>query len=262
MTDTKKIQELVEAAVKKEVESLRGQIEKLKTDNTELRQRVLELEKATDENEQYSRKSSLILSGGPIPPPPTDREETDSDIRSTVKTVIEQQLKVKLKGGLTACHRLRNKKRILVKFHDYGDRENVYQARFSQMGTEKGKNIIVHENLTQKRAAQVRVLGKLRNDQVISNYYTRNGNIYARIAQDKVYTKIDPTFTEEEIITTLESADPVQHNKTGQGRANKTHSTRVTHQLTRTTPPSEQEPSYGAPTTRSQAKASTSTTTT
>ena len=177
MVDMDKIQELINRAVKKETEKLWGEIELLKKENSDLKKKVHELDCKVDDNEQYSRKSSLILSGGGIPDPPTDREETNSEIRAVASAVIENQLKVKIQGGVVACHRLRNKKRVLIKFQDLADREAVYQARFGQKGGDKDKNIVVHENLTERRAAQIRVLGKLRTDQEIANYHTRNGNI-------------------------------------------------------------------------------------
>ena len=62
MADLEKIQELVNIAVKKETESLRGEIEKLKIENVELKKKMHDLDQAVDNNEQYSRKSSLILS--------------------------------------------------------------------------------------------------------------------------------------------------------------------------------------------------------
>ena len=228
MTDLGKIQEMVSNAVKKETDSLRNEIEALKTENAELRKKVQELDHIIDVNEQYSRKSSLILSGGGIPDPPSDREETTSEIRATTKAVIEKQLKVKLQGGMAACHRLRNKKRVLVKLHVLADREAVYQARFNQNSENKGLNIIVHENLTERRAAQIRVLGKLRSDQEIANYHTRNGNIFARISTDRKYAKIEPTYTKEEIMQVLTNTEALPYR---QGQADRTLGQRKTEGL-------------------------------
>ena len=218
MADLEKIQELVNIAVKKETESLRGEIEKLKIENVELKKKMHDLDQAVDNNEQYSRKSSLILSGGSIPDPPMDgeREETTSEIRAATTEAIEKQLKVKLQGGIMACHRLRNKKRILIKFQDLADREAVYQARFGQMGGDKEKTMMVHENLTERRAAQIQVLGKLRFDQEITNYHTRNGNIYARISPDRKYAKIEPTYTKDEIMQAVQNTPPQTYNRQGQ----------------------------------------------
>ena len=48
-----------------------------------------------------------------------------------------------MKGGVVACHRLRNKKRVIVKFQDMDDRNNVYQAKFNQK--EGAAGVIIHE---------------------------------------------------------------------------------------------------------------------
>ena len=114
---------------------------------------------------------------------------------------------------MVACHRLRNRKRVLVKFQDLADREAVYQARFDQKTDDKDKTIVVHENLTERRAAQIRVLGKLRRDEEIANYHTRNGTIYARISTDRKYAKIDPMFTKDEIMQTLENTETQLHRE-------------------------------------------------
>ena len=121
------IRALVAEAVGKEMGAFRAEIAKLKEEtetlkkeNTELREVVKHLEASLDETEQYSRKSCLILSGEGVPEP--KRDETTEETRSVALKVIKEKLKVDIKGGVVACHRLRNKKRVIVKFQDMDDR--------------------------------------------------------------------------------------------------------------------------------------------
>ena len=91
------------------------------------------VDRKLDEVEQYNRKSSLIL-GGAFP---EGREgESPAETRETAKKIIQDKLKVELKGDIVACHRLRNKRRVVIKFQDSEDRDAVYEAVWARRGTE------------------------------------------------------------------------------------------------------------------------------
>ena len=77
-----------------------------------------------------TEKTSLILGGGGIPLLSTDWVETTLETRGIAVGFIKDKLKVNMQGAIVACNRLRNKKRVLVKFQDMEDRDAVYQARF------------------------------------------------------------------------------------------------------------------------------------
>ena len=196
------IRELVAQAVQAEMSEIQQELRTLKAENQELRQLVRRLEFSLDETEQYSRKSSLILSGDGFPE--EGKDETAADTREIAQKVIKEKLKVEIQGGLTACHRLRNRKRVLVKFHDMDDRQKVYQAKFHQAD---GPSILVHENLTDRRARMVTTLGEMKkkNGSVL-NFHTRNGVILARDSRDKQYTRIHTWYTEEEILKVMHDA--------------------------------------------------------
>ena len=193
--------------VHKELTQLKQETEKLRKENTDLRDTVKKLEDSLDEVEQYSRKSCLILSGDGVPEP--KREETNEETREMTLALIKDKLKVNIKGGVVACHRLRNKKRVIVKFQDMDDRNNVYQAKFKQT---ESAGIIIHENLTDKRAKQVKVLADMKraNDHVM-NYHTKNGVILARDSKDKRYARIQPSYTKHEIIQAMREAPALSY---------------------------------------------------
>ena len=188
----------------KNVDDLKAELEALKNENVELKVQLTEMERTRDKNEQYNRKPSLILGGGGVPLPPTDRSETTTETRALAAEIIKNKLNVNMKGSIVACHRLRNKKRMLVKFQDLDDREAVYQARFEQ--AKESEKVIIHENLTEKRANMVKTLGQMRENEELTNYHTKNGNIYARNSRDKRYSLIEPWYTKENIRETLEKA--------------------------------------------------------
>ena len=110
-----------------------------------------------------------------------------------------------MQGAIVACHRLRNKKRVLVKFQDMEDRDAVYQARFEQPQQDTNK-VIIHENLTETRANMIKLLGQMREKNAITNYHTKNGAIYARNSRDKRYTLIEPWLSEDDIMRLVQRA--------------------------------------------------------
>ena len=199
------VKALIAQAVEKETAVLKTDILALKSENAKLCDKITKLEWSLDEAEQYNRKTSLILGGEGVPE--GKHGESPAETRETAIKLIKEKLNVTLKGATSACHRLRNKKRIIIKFQDLDDRDAVYQAKFNQKGEMKDR-ITVHENLTDKRARMVKFLGDLRAKQQVLNYHTKNGIILARDSPDKRYSRIQPWFTEQEILDAMKDAPP------------------------------------------------------
>ena len=205
------------AALRDEIKTMKNEqkkmgevIDALQKENKKMHDELVHLDRNLDQAEQYNRKTSLIL-GGSFPE--YKEGETPSETRETALAVIKEKLKVDLKGGISACHRLKNKKRVIVKFQDLDDREAVYQAKFEQTG-DWNQKVTVHENLTEKRAKMVTLLEEMRKNKEIANYYTKNGNIMARDNVDKRYSLIQPWFTVDEVRTATRDAPlrQAQHN--------------------------------------------------
>ena len=115
------ISQMIDRAVKEAKDELKNEYEKsktsimaevaaLKTENLELKTRITNMERAAEKNEQYNRKTSLILGGGGIPLPPNDHYETTSETRAIATKVIKEKLNINMQGAIVACHRLKNKK--------------------------------------------------------------------------------------------------------------------------------------------------------
>ena len=197
------IKALVHEAVKKETEAMREEIKNLNTEmqnlkeeNKKLKDKVMQVDRGLDSLDQYGRKSSLIL-GGAFPE--GEEWENPQTTRDTATKVIKEKLRVDLKGSIAACHRLRNGKRVIVKFNDMQDREAVYQAKFAQDGEGRDR-ISVQENLTSKRSKMMAYLEELRKEKVVVNYHSKNGIIMARSSTNTRYVRIEPWYTRDEII--------------------------------------------------------------
>ena len=209
------VEQLVSRAVKAATDELRVELNEVREENRKLKVRMTDMERALDKNEQYSRKTSLILSGKSIPVPQTNEPEPPAETKAIAAEMIKKKLKVDMQGPIVACHRLKNKKRILVKFQDLSDRDAVYQARFQQEQSGDDR-VIIHENLTETRAQMIRTLGAMREKNLVTNYHTKNGNIFARNSHEKRYTNIEPWFTESEIMHAMDAAPMKQARNPGQ----------------------------------------------
>lgn len=178
---------------------------KLIRENAELRDELMHLSQIVDQNEQYNRKDTLILSGGgvpPVTPSQTGGNEDPSVTREIMGKVIKEKLGVELKGKITACHRLRKNNRALVKFEDLDDRQKVYEARFSDNNSSQSNRVIIQENLTAKRAALVQRLWQLKESGHITAYHTRNGQVYTRSTQEQRFVTVNPCMSDEQILNT------------------------------------------------------------
>lgn len=196
--------------LKTEQKKMGEEMEKLKKENKKLCEEITKVDRNLDEVEQYHRKTSLIL-GGAFPE--GKEGEAPAETRETAKKIIKEKLKVDLKGDIIACHRLRNKKRVVIKFQDQDDRDAVYEAKFGQ-AEQQGDKITIHENLTQKRAKMITLLEEMRKKKEVLNYHTKNGNIMARNSSTKRYTLIQPWFAEDEIKDKLNKAAHKTYNPT------------------------------------------------
>ena len=112
-----------------------------------------------------------------------------------------------MKGDISACHRLRNNKRV-IKCQDLDDRNAVYESKFNQVSTGQGQRVVIHENLTAKRAKQIKALGEMWEQGEIANYHTKNGVIMARKSKELKYVPIRPDMTRAEIIAVTRDASP------------------------------------------------------
>ena len=112
--------------IREESKKGKEEMQILKDENQKLKKQIVEMNRVIDDIEQYSRKDSLILGGGGFPEVQDGKYEAPEETREVTKKVIEEKLGVKLNGQISACHRLRNNKRVIIKFQDLVDRNAVY----------------------------------------------------------------------------------------------------------------------------------------
>ena len=74
---------------------------------------------------------------------------------------LKNQLDVTIpETDITACHRLQNKAKIIIKCKNRDQKDSIYSARLSQQNTRK--TLYVRESLTPRRNAQVALLVEMK----------------------------------------------------------------------------------------------------
>lgn len=108
---------------------------------------------AVETQAQYSRLSTLLLSGDAIPP-----YRVREDTKSGVLHVLKEYLGIVIHPlAVSACHRLRNKRTVLLRFVNQDEREAVYRKRTKPVK----RGLAVHESLTSERLDVVKILKDL-----------------------------------------------------------------------------------------------------
>ena len=150
---------------------------------------------------QYSRKSTLLLTGRAIPAF-KEGEHTRSSVVGLLKEYLGMDIHPR---AITACHRLRNKGTILVRFADLDERMAVYRQRLSP----RKQGLLVHESLTNERLAVIRILQRLHkttDGSPFLSYFTSMGKIFIRLADSPKAKVVELAVgtTERDILTICE----------------------------------------------------------
>lgn len=135
-----------------------------------------QISKQVEEQNQYGRKTTLLLSGRAVPSP-----QEGENTRTLAVGLIRHHLGLQVQpGGVVACHRLKNRSVILVRFAYLEERMEVYRRRTKPAH----HGLLVHESLTPERLEVVKTLKQLhtpRDRSPFVSYYTNTGRIYIRI---------------------------------------------------------------------------------
>ena len=104
-----------------------------KKENAAVRIRMKQLEERMIRAEAYSRRDNLIINGIP--------EMPNEDLVQKVKDIMRIDMKCDHRKindmKFTRVHRLKNRKKTIVKFHYYQDKEYIWKHRFGLKGTKK-----------------------------------------------------------------------------------------------------------------------------
>ena len=150
-------------------------INNLESKVTEMSNKIENLEKVIDDQEQYSRRNCLLIHGISE----TDGENTDELVLNTVQNNMEITLSP---GDIDRTHRIGKKvsgktRPIIVKLARYNMRHKIFVNKKRL----KGKKISITESLT---AARMKKLNEARDKMGFTNVWTSDGKILYKSPTD------------------------------------------------------------------------------
>ena len=163
------------ASVSSKCSSLETNLSSVKSQCSTLLDDQAVVRRAVEVQAQYSRISTLLLSGSAIPP-----YHQDENTLRGVLGLIWDHLGIEIDySAIAACHRLRNKNTILVRFLNLSEREAVYRQRTKPLK----QGLAIHESLTAERLAVVKTIKdihKPKDRSPLDTFYTNRGRIFIK----------------------------------------------------------------------------------
>lgn len=169
-------------------------LESVLMDHEKLIKKEAETAKRLEALDQYGRKFTLVLAGKAIPP-----QTPNENIRQLSLGLLKDHLGICLgRDSLIACHRLHEKKTILVRFKDLDERMSVYLKRTKPIR----HGLLIFESLTKDRMAIVQILNNMRRDvqPPFKTFYTFRGDIFVKVREGDRPIEIPVGTTREDII--------------------------------------------------------------
>ena len=197
----------INTQLQKEVSELRDIVKSKDSKITALEARVENLESKIDQQEQYSRRNSLRVSGIP--------EETDEVIIPKVINLLNTELKLQIPiepQEIDRLHRVGKPKQsspraVLIKFARYTNRAKVYKNRFqlkratdkipsneairdltSENDNQQKQVLYINEDLTQFRSKLLYQARVLKKDKRIKECWSSDGALLIKDNDGRIST--------------------------------------------------------------------------
>ena len=171
------------------VEAVEDNLCSVKSDLKELEHDLTATMLRLEGQQMYTRKQTLLLTGSAVELP-----VRGEDTRDVVLKLLSTHLGVSniSKGDISACHRLKNPKVILVRFTHMNNSDRVYKARTKP----KRHGLLIFESLTSERLSVIELLKSLKNDQSspVLSYFTQAGKIFIRTSENRDVKPIEIPF--------------------------------------------------------------------
>ncbi|KAK6171695.1 hypothetical protein SNE40_018135 [Patella caerulea] len=148
-----------------------------------LSNKVMSLEKRLEEQEQYSRRTSLRFNTVRVPTKVSGNIITPIDTDSLVLDICKKQLGVKLNlndiGRSHPIGEIRDgKTSIIVRFPTYRQRQTVFSQK--KKLKDNVDKIFITENLTRHRYDLLKRLNTLRTNKKIDSFWTHDGTVLVK----------------------------------------------------------------------------------
>ena len=186
-------------------------------------------ERQAEAAEQYSRGDCLILRGRLAIRP-------DVSIRDEVMRLIYYHTGVRFPSWcLHTAHWLGGGTSIIVRFNNKAVRDEVYRNSVPKEVERRG--LFIHESLTASKMALVSKCATLRNQGLITTYYTQIGNVLVKKTKGSPSMLITTNMTTDDIITKLQNQPNTYREAVASGGQSRAPANTNTTETTNTTMP-------------------------
>ena len=180
----------VNTAVTEATKKLKDEIGHLKTENSSLKEENSNLKKSVDKlksgekevklladnNEQYSRRNSLRISGIPM-----ENDEITDELVLELATDMGVDLQLSEIDRSHRVGKVKNGNRaLIVKFTSYRARQKLYSIRKDLRYHDKRKNVFINEDLTSRRSKLLAQARQLVRERKLRAAYTGDGKIFIK----------------------------------------------------------------------------------
>ena len=154
----------------------------LKLENEKLKERVSNLEFASDKQEQYSRRNCLRISGVKE----HEGEETDKIVIDLCNSIGVRLSEADIDRSHLIGRQIGSKPRqLIVKFTSYRMRRSVYKARSAMKTT--NNNVFINEDLTRVRNKLFYDARQLLKGKAVNSVWSSDGVIFIKDKEDKIH---------------------------------------------------------------------------
>ena len=171
------------------VEAVEENLCQVRAEQKDLEQDVTAMMLRLESQQMYSRKQTLLFTGSAVELP-----LRGEDPREVVIKLLTTHLGIAdiTKQEITACHRLKNQKVILVRFSHLDTSDRVYRARTRP----KRPGLLVFESLTSERLSVIQMLRTMKDDPSSSvvSYFTQSGKIFVKTSESRDVRPVEIPF--------------------------------------------------------------------
>ena len=169
-----------------QIQSLTSKFEDLQSENSQLKNKLIDMEYQLDETAQYQRRESIVFSGPAIPAEAED-ENSSEIIAETVRKLLNVNFSAE---DISVAHRLGKKRNgvsrpIIAKLISRTKKYKIVQARiaYSQLPNTNRPSLYVNESLTPTRRTLFYKVRQLRksHSSLFKQLYTQDGKIVIKL---------------------------------------------------------------------------------
>ena len=172
----------LETSFEESIEKISSELVIAKHVNTKLQEKIVTLEKKAWENEQYSRRECLEITGIPETVQNECLEDKVCEILKTIDIDIDSR-------QIEACHRIKNNRTILKLSHRkdavmiLSKRKNLKNSDFSELDLGENPSIFINESLCGYYKGLWNKCRDLKKANKIHGFWIANGKIKYRIVE-------------------------------------------------------------------------------